>query len=262
MKVHDAHAASSAGSPSTCHSGAVPKHIAIIMDGNSRWAKQKKLPSIAGHRAGAEAIRKVMRACHQHNVEVLTLFAFSSENWSRPETEVSALMRLFLNYLQKEVGVLHKENVRLRFIGRRDRLSDVIVQHMERAERLTESNRGRTLVLAVDYGGRWDITNAVNRMRQGGGDIDSVIDESTLSQYMALGDLPPADLCIRTGGEYRISNFLLWQIAYAELYFCDIFWPDFDEATLAQAIDAFGARQRRFGGRVDTPTNADRGDHA
>ena len=230
--------------------GGVPRHIAIIMDGNNRWAKQRRLPGISGHKAGVEAIRKVLSACDIHGVDVLTLFAFSSENWQRPDEEVGALMSLLLNYLQREVRELHKKGVRLRFIGKRDRLNPEIVAHMERAEKLTINNSARTLVLAIDYGGQWDIGNAaaeVARQVAAGELAASDVDATTVAQHMALADLQSPDLCIRTGGEYRISNFLLWQLSYAELYFTDCFWPDFDELELTKAIAAYASRQRRFG---------------
>ncbi len=230
--------------------GGVPRHIAIIMDGNNRWAKQRRLPGISGHKAGVEAIRKVLSACDMHGVDVLTLFAFSSENWQRPADEVGALMSLLLNYLQREVRELHKKGVRLRFIGKRDRLNPEIVAHMERAEKLTCNNTARTLVLAIDYGGQWDIANAAAQIarRAVDGELDvAAIDEALVEPYMALSDLQAPDLCIRTGGEYRISNFLLWQLSYAELYFTDCFWPDFDELELTKAIAAYASRQRRFG---------------
>lgn len=227
-----------------------PKHIAIIMDGNNRWAKKRVLPGIRGHRAGVEAIRKVLAVSEKYHVEVLTLFAFSSENWQRPEDEVGALMSLLLSYLKREIAALHDKGVRVRFIGRRDQLNDEIVKQMEQTESLTAGNSVSTLVLAVDYGGRWDITQASKRIAQKVADGEltvAQVDETLVDQHISLSDLPTPDLCIRTGGEYRISNFLLWQLAYAELYFTDCFWPDFGEAEMEQAILAFANRQRRFG---------------
>ena len=227
-----------------------PQHIAIIMDGNNRWAKSRLLPGIRGHKAGVEAIRSVLAVCEKHQVKVLTLFAFSSENWQRPADEVGALMSLFLIYLKREVSVLHKKGVRMRFIGRRDRLQADILEQMEAAEALTQSNKGNTLVLAVDYGGQWDITNAAIAIakRVAAGELEpEQIDESLVDEHLCLHDLPKPDLCVRTGGEFRISNFILWQMSYAELYFTECFWPDFDEKEMEQAIDAFSTRQRRFG---------------
>ena len=227
-----------------------PQHIAIIMDGNNRWAKKRFLPGIRGHKAGVEAIRSVLAVCEKHQVKALTLFAFSSENWQRPVEEVGALMSLFLGYLKREVSSLHKKGVCIRFIGRRDRLQADIVVQMEAAESLTQSNSVSTLVLAVDYGGQWDITNATTQIAKSvaAGEIEpDQIDESLVNSHLSLHDLPKPDLCVRTGGEYRISNFILWQLSYAELYFTECFWPDFDEKEMEQAIAAFSSRQRRFG---------------
>ena len=237
-----------------------PQHIAIIMDGNNRWAKKRLLPGIRGHKAGVEAIRSVLAVCEKHQVQALTLFAFSSENWQRPVEEVGALMSLFLSYLKREVSSLHKKGVRIRFIGRRDRLQADIVKQMEAAETLTQSNSVSTLVLAVDYGGQWDITNATTQIakRVAAGDIEAnQIDESLVNSHLSLHDLPKPDLCVRTGGEYRMSNFILWQLSYAELYFTECFWPDFDEQEMEQAIAAFSARQRRFGMTSEQVVNAE-----
>ena len=237
-----------------------PQHIAIIMDGNNRWAKKRLLPGIRGHKAGVEAIRSVLAVCEKHQVQALTLFAFSSENWQRPVEEVGALMSLFLSYLKREVSSLHKKGVRIRFIGRRDRLQADIVKQMEAAEALTQSNSVSTLVLAVDYGGQWDITNATTQIakRVAAGDIEAnQIDESLVNSHLSLHDLPKPDLCVRTGGEYRMSNFILWQLSYAELYFTECFWPDFDEQEMEQAIAAFSARQRRFGMTSEQVVNAE-----
>ena len=227
-----------------------PRHIAIIMDGNGRWASRRGLPVPAGHRAGVEAVRSALKACKDKGIEVLTLFAFSSENWGRPETEVRALMALLCHYLRREVEQLQRDSVRLRFIGRRDRLSRRLQRLMARSEEATAANTGATLVLAVDYGGHWDVIDAVKKLA-------SEVAEGTLSadeinsdrfeQTLALGDLPPPDLCIRTGGDARISNFMLWQLAYSEFYFCEALWPDFDEAALTRAIEDFQSRERRFG---------------
>lgn len=234
------------------------RHVGIIMDGNNRWAKQRKLPGAAGHKAGVERIRDVMRACQKEGVEVLTLFAFSSENWQRPAKEVDALMSLFQLYLQREARKLRDEGVRLQVIGRRDRFSAKITRAIEEAEALTAAGTTR-LVIAADYGGQWDIANAAQQVAhlvaQGELSADSV-DDQLLHRYTQLADLPPLDLLIRTGGELRISNFLLWQAAYAELYFCDDYWPDFGEQALHAAAQAFYQRQRRFGLNGDQVSEA------
>lgn len=231
----------------------VPQHVAIIMDGNSRWAKQRGLPASAGHRAGVECIRGVLRSCREHGVETLTLFAFSSENWRRPSTEVAALMRLFSTYLNNEVRKLHRDQVRLRFIGERSRLKPALARKMAEAEELTRANSGATLVIAVDYGGQWDIVNGARELARAvaaGALTPEQIDEHSFGNAVALGDLPPPDLLIRTAGDQRISNFLLWQLAYAELYFTEALWPDFDEREMVGALHAYAARERRFGGRL------------
>jgi len=232
----------------------LPRHIAIIMDGNNRWARRRGLPGAAGHKAGVESIRTVLRAARARGIEVLTLFAFSSENWQRPRAEVAALMQLFSTYLNNEVKKLHADGVRLRFIGQRERLKASLQQKMAAAEELTAGNTDSTLVIAVDYGGQWDIANAAREMalRVARGEMRAEqIDEKSFDEFIALADMPKPDLLIRTAGEQRISNFLLWQIAYAELYFCDTFWPDFGEHDLQRAIDAYAQRERRFGGRLD-----------
>ncbi|MEL0038531.1 MAG: polyprenyl diphosphate synthase [Halieaceae bacterium] len=232
--------------------GAIPRHVAIIMDGNSRWAKQRGLSVTAGHRAGVEAVRAALEACQARGVEVLTLFAFSSENWGRPEPEVRALLALFSRYLRRETDKLNEDNIRLKFIGRRDRFSPRLCRLMERCEGMTENNTGGTLVLAVDYGGHWDITNAVQRVatKIASGDLEaSKLTEHDVEQELSLAGEPALDLCIRTGGDHRVSNFLLWQLGYAELFFTDVFWPAFDAAELDAAIAEFGARERRFGAR-------------
>ncbi len=228
----------------------VPAHVAIIMDGNNRWAKQQKLAGISGHKVGVESIRRVLSVCEERGVKVLTLFAFSSENWQRPEAEVLELMRLLKTYLQNEVDELHQRGARVRFIGRRDRLDADIVDLMNAAEQKTQGNSVSNLVLAIDYGGRWDIADATraiaSKVVDGSIGVDE-IDEGLLGQHIAMSDLPAPDLCIRTGAEHRLSNFLLWQLSYAELYFCDCYWPDFDEAQFRKALLEFGIRQRRFG---------------
>lgn len=228
----------------------VPRHVSIIMDGNNRWAKRRGLPSAAGHKAGLESVRSVMRACAELKIEVLTLFAFSSENWRRPEQEVSALMSLFLTALRQEVKKIHKNNFRLRVIGNRSRFSDKIQQGIIDAEQLTANNDGCTVVIAADYGGQWDIAQAAKSLAAdvSEGKIKlSDIDENSLQQRICLSDLPMPDLCIRTGGERRISNFLLWQMAYSELYFTDLYWPDFGQEAFYEAVADFQRRDRRFG---------------
>lgn len=230
--------------------GKIPRHIAIIMDGNNRWAKKRGLPGGAGHKAGVESVRRVMEACAEQGVEVLTLFAFSSENWRRPKEEVSALMSLLLNALKREVKRLDKNDIRLRVIGNRERFSEAIQKHMEEAERLTANNSRFTVVVAADYGGQWDITRAAQRVaeRVAKGELQpSDISPEIIGEEIAIGDLPPPDLCIRTGGERRISNFLLWQMAYTELYFTDVFWPDFGKEDLLKALRDFACRERRYG---------------
>jgi undecaprenyl diphosphate synthase len=228
----------------------VPAHVAIIMDGNNRWAKKNLIPGAGGHRAGAEAIRKVLRVCERQKISVLTLFAFSSENWLRPEKEVADLMNLLESYLEKETAEMHKQGIRLRFIGRRDRLRESIVNKMRQAEALTQNNTARDLILAIDYGGQWDITQAsielAKEVARGQITTDDIT-EQRLAEKMSLAQLPAPDLCIRTGGEHRISNFLLWQFAYSEFYFVDCFWPDFGEVQMLEAIKDYSARQRRFG---------------
>ena len=225
------------------------RHVAIIMDGNNRWAKKRGMAGVAGHKVGVERIRDAMTACEELGVEVLTVFAFSSENWKRPPLEVEALMSLFLLYLKNEAKALKKKGVRLRVIGNRERFSPSIQKAITAAEELTREGR-MTLVIAADYGGRWDIAEAAKKLtldvRDGRVQAET-IDEEVLNQYTAMADLPPLDLLIRTGGEVRISNFLLWQCAYAELFFSDKLWPDFDGAELKKAAAAFHERQRRFG---------------
>ncbi len=227
-----------------------PRHIAIIMDGNGRWARRRLMPRMAGHRAGVGSVRSVVRACGQQGVEVLTLFAFSSENWRRPREEVGALMELFISALQREARELDRNNVRLHIVGERSALPERLQQQITVAEETTAGNTGLTLLIAANYGGRWDIAEAARRLARqveaGTLSVDAV-DESLLAGQMALNQWPDPDLFIRTGGERRISNFLIWQLAYAELYFTDTLWPDFDGQALGQAIEWFGGRQRRFG---------------
>jgi undecaprenyl diphosphate synthase len=229
----------------------LPRHIAIIMDGNNRWMKQQGGSGLSGHRAGIDAARRTIRLCAERGVQCLTLFAFSSENWQRPQKEVSGLMTLFAHFLQaSEVAELHESNIRLRFIGCRERFSPKLRKLIEKAETLTAANTALTVLIAADYGGRWDITHAARMLAEqvkAGRLAPEQITEEALHSHTAASDLPPPDLCIRTGGEYRISNFLLWQFAYTELYFTNALWPDFDVAELELALAAFASRQRRYG---------------
>jgi undecaprenyl diphosphate synthase len=230
----------------------LPRHVAIIMDGNNRWAKRRGLPGAAGHKAGVEAIRAVLRTCRNHGIEILTLFAFSSENWQRPGAEVNALMQLFSTYLNSEVKKLHQDGVRLRFIGERARLKSGLQKKMAQAEQLTAANRTSTLVIAVDYGGQWDIANAARLLaeRVARGELQpEQIDVALFDSVTALADLPKPDLLIRTAGEQRISNFMLWQLAYSEFYFAEVYWPDFGEQEMQRALQVFAQRERRYGGR-------------
>jgi undecaprenyl diphosphate synthase len=225
------------------------RHVAIIMDGNSRWAKKRGLRGISGHRAGVERVRDVLDSCQAHGVAVVTLFAFSSENWRRPAEEVSGLMALFANYLRKEQRELVRRNVSLRVVGSRERFSDRLIHLIDRVEVATAGGRLR-LNLAVDYGGRWDIARAARilaEQAQAGQLLTADIDEAAVERRLCLADVPPPDLCIRTAGEQRISNFLLWQLAYTELYFADCYWPDFDGDHFSRAIGEYHRRQRRFG---------------
>jgi undecaprenyl diphosphate synthase len=228
----------------------IPRHIAIVMDGNGRWAKARLRPRSFGHNAGRKAVREVVEGCLRQGVEALTLFAFSSENWRRPDEEVGALMELFLRALDKEVDELHEQGVRLRFIGDLSAFSAELRQRMELAMARTAGNLKLALNVAVNYGGRWDIVHAARQaalaVAQGELQVEQ-IDEARLGAFTSLAELPPLDLFIRTGGEIRISNFLLWQIAYAELYFTDTLWPDFDQACLARAIEDYARRERRYG---------------
>ena len=227
-----------------------PRHIAIIMDGNGRWAQARHRPRTIGHRAGARAVNACIDACLDDGIEVLTLFAFSSENWRRPKEEVGALMQLFLRALDREVDELLRRGVRIRFIGERSAFAPELQSRMARAEQVTRGNTRLNLCIAANYGGRWDVANAARALaeRVAAGTLDPAsIDETTLRPFFALSDLPDADLFIRTGGEQRISNFLLWQLAYCELHFTDILWPDFDAAALRAAIADFAGRERRYG---------------
>jgi undecaprenyl diphosphate synthase len=224
-------------------SSAVPNHIAIVMDGNGRWATRRFLPRAAGHKAGVDALRRCVRACASRGVTVLTVFAFSSENWSRPKEEVSGLMELLVMALSREVPQLVSDGVCLRFLGERAGLSAAVRSGLVRAEAATAGNSRLFLNVCFNYGGRWDIVQAANRLAQRG----EAVTEESLGAEMQMGQLPEPDLIIRTGGEQRLSNFLLWQAAYSELYFCDTLWPEFDESALDSAIAAFSLRERRFG---------------
>ena len=228
----------------------VPSHVAIIMDGNGRWAKGHNLPRAAGHNAGVKALRKITEHCVDRKIDILTVYAFSSENWRRPEKEVSLLMELFMSSLKSEAQDLHKNNIVLRFIGERTAFPEKLQATIADAEALTADNTGLSLVIAANYGGRWDIVTACKKLAEKtkSAEIDvSNIDEALLNRTMCLGDLIAPDLFIRTGGEKRISNFLLWQLAYTELYFTDILWPDFGAEQLDEAVAWFSERQRRFG---------------
>ena len=222
---------------------AVPRHVAVIMDGNGRWAKAKPQPRAFGHRAGVRSARRAVRACHQHGVEVLTLFAFSQENWQRPANEVTLLMQLFVSTLSREINSLHRNGVRLRFIGNHADFAPELLSEMARAEALTASNTGLVLVVALGYGGHWDITQAARKLQLAGTEIT----QQALEAALEVADLPAPDLMIRTGGEQRISNFLLWQLAYAELYFSDVLWPDFGDEEFSRALAWYTGRERRFG---------------
>lgn len=228
----------------------MPKHVAIIMDGNGRWAQQQGKPRVWGHKNGVEAVRRSVTYCRQNKIESLSLFAFSSENWRRPEGEVSTLMDLFMMVLTKEVKKLHRNDVKLKVIGDISRFSDKLQQKIHDAEQLTEQNTALNLNICANYGGRWDIAQAAQKAAQDCIDKDlpfSQIDESSIGQHMCLHQQPPLDLLIRTGGDYRISNFLIWQAAYAELYFTKVLWPDFNDDEFNKAVGAFVERERRFG---------------
>lgn len=228
----------------------LPNHIAIIMDGNGRWAKKRLLPRVAGHRAGVEAVRKIVKHCAKSQIKTLSLFAFSSENWRRPQQEVNHLMELFLTGLQREVHMLHDNNIQLRFIGDRTKFNEELVKKIHEVETLTQHNTGMNLVIAADYGGQWDICQAVQQLAEevAAGELaPNNITAAQIASKLSFSDLPDPDLFIRTSGEYRISNFMLWQLAYTELYFTTVLWPDFSEQELDRALEQFGKRERRFG---------------
>jgi len=234
----------------TMQVASVPRHVAIIMDGNNRWAKKRLLPGIAGHKAGVDAVRAVIEVCAEAGVEVLTLFAFSSENWQRPAAEVGALMELFLVALRREAKRLSENGICLRIIGDRSRFSPELQAAMREAELQTAGQKGLLLQVAANYGGQWDIAQAAQRLArevQAGHLRPDDISPQLLQSCLTTGDQPLPDLCIRTGGDHRISNFLLWQLAYAELYFTDLYWPDFKQEAMRQALADFASRQRRFG---------------
>lgn len=228
----------------------IPQHIAIIMDGNGRWAKRQNKPRFMGHKAGVKSVEAVVKRCIELDVKVLSIFAFSSENWRRPSKEVSLLMELFAVALKQQVKRLHKNNIQLRIIGDLSKFSSSLQKQIEQARVLTENNTGLVMNVAANYGGRWDMTNAVQQIAKLAKQNDIAIEdisESLITEHMTTADLPEPDLFIRTGGEQRISNFLLWQLAYTELYFTDTLWPDFDAAELDKAIASFTSRERRFG---------------
>ncbi|MFD0322786.1 MULTISPECIES: polyprenyl diphosphate synthase [Lysobacter] len=236
--------------PANAAPARIPRHLAVIMDGNGRWAQRRRRPRIIGHRAGARAVNICIDFCINRGIRALTLFAFSSENWGRPEDEVGALMKLFLNALEREVEELDRRGVRVRFIGERDRFAAPIRERMAAAERQTRNNDVLHLSIAASYGGRWDIAQAARGLAQdvADGRLDpNDIDETLLASRMSLADLPAPDLFIRTGGDTRISNFLLWQLAYTELWFTEALWPEVDAGLLQNALDDFASRERRFG---------------
>jgi len=239
-----AYASSTTGIPAERR---IPRHVAIILDGNGRWAKQRFLPRAAGHRRGLKAVRTTVRACVERGIEFLTLFAFSSENWRRPKEEVSFLMELFVLALEQEIGKLHKNGVRFRVIGDLSRFEPRLRRMVREAESKTAGNRKLVLTIAANYGGRWDVVQAANRMLREHPELAGGFGEADLGPYLALSHAPEPDLFIRTGGEQRISNFILWQLAYTELYFTDTLWPDFDAAALDRAIISYQQRERRYG---------------
>ena len=228
----------------------LPRHVAVIMDGNGRWAQRRALPRHLGHRAGAKAVRATVEGCARRGVEALTIFAFSSENWQRPQEEVTRLMELFVESIDKEVDELHRNGIRVRFIGDLSRLRAGLGAKIAAAESRTAANQRMSLFIAISYGGRWDIVEAARRLaaRAVAGEIKpEAIDEALFAEQLQLAGAPDPDLFIRTGGESRISNFLLWNLAYSELYFCDTLWPDFDDVALDAALRFYASRQRRFG---------------
>ncbi|MHB8508767.1 MAG: polyprenyl diphosphate synthase [Candidatus Dormibacteria bacterium] len=232
-----------------------PRHIAIIMDGNGRWARRQRKPRIEGHRAGLKSIRRVMTACDDLGIGILSLYAFSTENWTRPRAEVSGLMRLFSEALDREIAELHEQGVQVRITGRRDGLSRPLLARVEAAEALTRGNQRRVLNLLINYGGRAEIVDAVRRLA-GAGAAPAAIDEGAIGAQLYNPDLPDPELVIRTAGERRISNFLIWEAAYSEFHFTETLWPDFARADLVTALDDYAARQRKFGGLADEGPDA------
>ncbi len=228
-------------------SGEIPNHIAVIMDGNGRWARKRFLPRVAGHKRGVETVRDLVKDCAKLNVKYLTLFTFSSENWRRPEDEVSFLMGLFMDALKREVTKLHENNIRLILIGDRSKFNADLVAQIKSAEKLTAKNTGLTLTIAANYGGRWDILNAAKLMLAKKSNTSEAFTEEDFAPHLAMSYAPEPDLFIRTGGEKRVSNFLLWQLAYTEFYFTDTLWPDFDDKAFQLAIQSYQQRERRFG---------------
>ncbi len=224
----------------------LPRHVAIIMDGNGRWATKRFLPRFTGHAKGVEAVRGIVEACMQRGISYLTLFAFSSENWRRPAEEVSLLMRLFMSALEREVGKMHANGIRLKVVGDLSRFDSALQKMIATAENKTARNSGLTVTVCANYGGRWDMLQAMEKMVAANPGMTK-FSEDDFAPYLSMSYAPEPDLFIRTGGEQRISNFLLWQLAYAELYFTETFWPDFDAAALDLAISSFQQRERRFG---------------
>lgn len=240
----------SAKSKDSSQSSIIPTHVAVIMDGNGRWAQARSLPRHAGHKSGVESVRETVEIAAKRGVSYLTLFAFSSENWNRPRDEVSRLMSLFLEALQREVDELHRNNVRLKFIGAREELQNGLIRMIAAAEQKTRFNTGLNLIVAVAYGGRWDIVTAAKRLASKVLRRElsvAEIDDEKLAGELALADVPDPDLLIRTGGEQRVSNFLLWNLAYAELWFCDCLWPEFGARQFDEALEFYASRQRRYG---------------
>lgn len=234
----------------TFSSNLLPRHVAIIMDGNGRWANIRGKLRIVGHQAGFHAVQRAIHFAVNYQFDALTLYAFSSENWKRPNKEIDSLMQLFAHALKNEINVLHKNNIRLRIIGDINRFTIELQQSIRHSEKLTSGNNGLTLNIAANYGGRWDIIQGVKQLAtqvQAGSLSPNQIDEDTLCRCICMSELAPVDLVIRTGGEHRISNFLLWQIAYAELFFTDVLWPDFNDVIFEEALSAFIKRERRFG---------------
>ncbi len=237
-------------------SGEIPNHIAVIMDGNGRWARKRFLPRVAGHKRGVETVRDLVKQCALLNVKYLTLFAFSSENWRRPDDEVSFLMGLFMDALKREVAKLHENNIRLVLIGDRSRFGKDLVKQIKISEKLTAKNTGLTLTIAANYGGRWDILQATNKMIALNPNRTEPFTEGDLAPNLAMSYAPEPDLFIRTGGEKRVSNFLLWQLAYTEFYFTDTLWPDFDGEAFQAAVSSYQQRERRFGRTSEQLSNA------